>query len=62
MELYQAYFLDFSYRDYPTSLFFNDGKHILLITYFKLLITACIIIPIFYIRKINFRKIDPTNS
>jgi hypothetical protein len=54
-------FSDFSYRDYPTNLFFNDGKHILIITYFKLLITLCIIIPIFYVRKINFRRIDPTN-
>jgi len=54
-------FSDFSYRDYLVSLFFNDASPIRIITYFKLLITLCIVIPFFYIRKINFRAIDLTN-
>ena len=54
-------FSDFSYRDYLVNLFFNDANYLRIITCFKLLITLCIIIPMFYVRKINFRKIDPTN-
>jgi len=53
-------FSDFSYRDYLMNLFFN-ANHLLLITCFKLLITICIIIPMFYVRKINIRNIDLTN-
>jgi hypothetical protein len=54
-------FSDFSYRDFLTNLFFNNAKLLHFITYFKLLIMLCIIIPMFYIRKINFRRIDPAN-
>jgi len=54
-------FSDFSYRDYLANLFFNNAHAIRIITYFKLLITLCTIIPMLYVRKINFRKIDPTN-
>jgi len=54
-------FSDFSYRDNLANLFFTDAKHLRIITYFKLLITLCVIIPMFYVRKINFRKFDPTN-
>jgi len=54
-------FSDFSYRDYPTSMFFNDGSHLELITCFKILVTLCIIIPVFYIRKVNISKIGLTN-
>jgi len=54
-------FSDFSYRDYLVNLFFNDANYLRVITCFKLLITLCIIIPMFYVRKKNLRKIDPTN-
>lgn len=54
-------FSDFSYRDYLVNLFFNAANSIRAITCFKLFITLCVIIPMFYIRKANFRKIDLTN-
>jgi len=54
-------FSDFSYRDYLVNLFFNVANSLRIITCFKLLVTLCIIIPMFYVRKANFRKIDPTN-
>jgi hypothetical protein len=54
-------FSDFSYRNYLVDLFFNDAKILRIITYFKLLITLCVLIPMFYVRKVNFKKIDPTH-
>jgi len=54
-------FSDFSYRDWLVSLFFNDGYHIRIITFFKLVITLCLIIPMFYVRKANLRKFDFAN-
>ena len=54
-------FSDFSYRDYLMNLFFNEANGMRIITCLKLVITLCIIIPMFYVRKINLRKIDPTN-
>lgn len=54
-------FSDFSYRDYPTSMFFNDESHLQLITCFKILISLCIIIPVFYISKSSFKKIGLAN-
>lgn len=54
-------FSDFSYRDYLVNLFFNNAHLFRIIPFFKLLITLCIIIPMFYIRKINFKKIDLTD-
>jgi len=54
-------FSDFSYREYLVNLFFNSANALRIITFFKLLIMLCVIIPMFYVRKINFRKIDPSN-
>jgi hypothetical protein len=54
-------FSDFSYRDYLVNLFFNDATYLRVVTCFKLVIMLCIIIPMFYVRKINLSKIDPTN-
>jgi len=55
-------FSDFSYREYLMNMFFDNVNHMLPITVFKLLITLCVIIPMFYVRKINIRNIDLTNT
>jgi len=54
-------FSDFSYREYLVNLFFNNAHALRIITFFKLLIMLCVIIPMFYIRKTDFRRIDPSN-
>lgn len=54
-------FSDFSYREYLMNLFFNHSGMLRIIGFFKLLITLCIIVPMFYVGKASFRKIDPTN-
>jgi hypothetical protein len=54
-------FSDFCYREYLVNLFFNHAGILRIIGFFKLLITLCIIVPMFYVRKTSFRKIDPTN-
>ena len=54
-------FSDFSYRDFLANLFFNDAKAIKLVTFLKLLVMLCIVIPIFYVNKKSFKRIDPAN-
>ncbi len=54
-------FSDFSYRDFLANLFFNNAKAIKLVTFLKLLVMLCIVIPIFYVNKKSFKRIDPAN-
>jgi len=54
-------FSDFSYRDYMVNLFFSHAGVIRVIGLFKMLIMLCVIVPLFYVRKDDFKRIDPTN-
>lgn len=54
-------FSDFSYRDYWVNLFFNNAKAVKMVTFLKLLVMLCIVIPIFYVSKKSFKKINPTD-
>jgi hypothetical protein len=54
-------FSDFSYREYLMNLFFNHAGMLRIIGLFKVLITLCMIVPMFYVRKTSLRNIDPSN-
>lgn len=51
-------FSDFSYRDFLVNSFFGNAHMLKLITLFKLFIMLCVVVPVFYVRKSNFGKID----